>query len=47
MLGLDRRAACYTWTAALIIILLLTVYLIRSTLFVFDDQRSGTPDKPA
>jgi predicted PurR-regulated permease PerM len=35
MLGLDRRAACYTWTAALIIILLLTLYLIRSTLFVF------------
>jgi predicted PurR-regulated permease PerM len=35
MLGLDRRAARYTWTAALILILLLTVYLIRSTLFVF------------
>ena len=35
MLGLDRRAARYTWTAALILILLLTIYLIRNTLFVF------------
>src|ERR1051325_9698323 len=35
MLGLDRRAARYTWTAALILILLVTLYLIRTTLFVF------------
>jgi predicted PurR-regulated permease PerM len=35
MLGLDRRAARYTWTAAVILILLVALYLIRTTLFVF------------
>src|SRR5437588_3314704 len=35
MLGLDRRAARYTWTAAVIILLLVMLYLIRKTLFVF------------
>src|SRR5438067_5196377 len=35
MLGLDRRAARYTWTAAVILILLIVLYLIRTTLFVF------------
>jgi len=35
MLGIDRRAASYTWTAALTLLLLCLVYLIRSTLFVF------------
>ena len=35
MLGIDARAARYTWTAALIILLLWLVYLMRSTLFVF------------
>ena len=35
MLGIDRRAASYTWTAALILLLLSLVYLVRSTLFIF------------
>lgn len=35
MLGIDARAARYTWTAALVILLLCLVYLMRSTLFVF------------
>ena len=35
MLGFDRRAARYVWTAALILLLLWLVYLTRSTLFVF------------
>ncbi|HLY19534.1 MAG TPA: AI-2E family transporter [Bryobacteraceae bacterium] len=35
MLGIDPRAARYTWTAALILVLLCLVYLVRSTLFVF------------
>jgi predicted PurR-regulated permease PerM len=35
MLGIDRQAARYTWTAAAILLLLATVYLIRTTLFVF------------
>ncbi len=35
MLGIDRRAARCTWTAALVLLLLWLVYLIRSTLFVF------------
>ena len=33
--GLDRRAASYTWTVLLILLLLAVVYLIRETLFVF------------
>lgn len=35
MLGFDRRAAQYTWTAAVILLLLLTLYRIRTALFVF------------
>lgn len=35
MLGISRRAASYTWTAALTLLLLCLVYLMRRTLFVF------------
>lgn len=35
MLGIDPRAARYTWTAALILLLLGAVYLIREALLVF------------
>jgi predicted PurR-regulated permease PerM len=35
MLGFDRRAASYTFTAAAVLLLLYIVYLVRSTLFVF------------
>lgn len=35
MLGVDYRAARYIWTAALILLLLVIVYRIRQTLFVF------------
>ena len=35
MLGIDRKAARYTWTAAAVLLLLWLVYLVRSTLFVF------------
>jgi predicted PurR-regulated permease PerM len=35
MLGIDRKAARYTWTAAAIVLLLWLIYLVRSTLFVF------------
>ena len=35
MLGVNRRAATYTFTAALVILALYVVYLIRATLFVF------------
>lgn len=35
MLGIDRRAARYTWTVALVVLLLWLVYLSRKTLFVF------------
>jgi predicted PurR-regulated permease PerM len=35
MLGLDPKAAKYTWTAALVLLALVLVYLLRSTLFVF------------
>ena len=35
MLGIDRRAASYTWTAALVLLLLGFIYQIRSTLFIF------------
>lgn len=35
MLGIDRRAASYTWTAALILLLICLLYLVRSTLFIF------------
>ncbi|HEY1497337.1 MAG TPA: AI-2E family transporter [Candidatus Solibacter sp.] len=35
MLGLEPKAARYTWTAALVLVALELVYLLRSTLFVF------------
>jgi predicted PurR-regulated permease PerM len=35
MLGIDRRAAKYTFSAAMVLLLLYLVYLVRSTLFVF------------
>jgi predicted PurR-regulated permease PerM len=35
MLRIDARAARYTWTAAIVILLLWLVYLMRTTLFVF------------
>ncbi len=35
MLGINRRAASYTWTAALVLLLLWLVYLVRTTLFIF------------
>ena len=35
MIGLDARAARFTWTAALVLLLLYTVYLIRDSLFLF------------
>jgi predicted PurR-regulated permease PerM len=35
MLGFDRRAARYTFTAAMVLLALYLVYLVRSTLFVF------------
>ncbi|MDQ6706435.1 MAG: AI-2E family transporter [Acidobacteriota bacterium] len=34
-LGVDFRAARYTWTAALVLLFLLCVYTIRGTLFIF------------
>lgn len=35
MLGIDARAARYTWTAAFVILILWLAYLLRATLFVF------------
>jgi predicted PurR-regulated permease PerM len=35
MLGFDRKAARYTWTAACVLLLIWLVYLVRSTLFIF------------
>ena len=35
MLGFDARAARWTWSAALVVLLLWLVYLLRSTLFLF------------
>jgi predicted PurR-regulated permease PerM len=35
MLGIDRKAARYTWTAAVVLVLLWLLYEVRSTLFVF------------
>jgi predicted PurR-regulated permease PerM len=35
VLGLDRRAARYTWTVVFVLLLLGLVYLIRETLFIF------------
>ena len=35
MLGIERSAARCTWTAAIVLLLLYLVYLLRSTLFIF------------
>ncbi len=35
MLGIDRKAARYTWTAILVLLALALVYVVRKTLFVF------------
>lgn len=35
MIGIDPRAARYTWTAVLILVLLTIAYLIRGTVFIF------------
>jgi predicted PurR-regulated permease PerM len=35
MLGFDMKTARYTWTAALVLLLIYLVYLVRQTLFVF------------
>lgn len=35
MLGIDPKAARWTWTASLVLLLLLTIYLVRQTLVVF------------
>ncbi len=35
MLGIDRRAARYTFTAAVVLVALYLVYLMRTTIFVF------------
>jgi predicted PurR-regulated permease PerM len=35
MPGFDRRAASYTWTVAVVVLLLVLVFLVRRTLFVF------------
>jgi predicted PurR-regulated permease PerM len=35
MLGLDRKAARYTWTAVAVLLTVELVYVLRSTLFVF------------
>src|SRR6266851_935388 len=35
MLGINKKAARYTWTAAVVLLALALVYTIRSTLFVF------------
>lgn len=35
MLGLDPKAARYTWTAAVVLLVICLLYLIRETLFIF------------
>jgi predicted PurR-regulated permease PerM len=35
MLGIDKRALRYAWSAALVLLLLCVIYLMRTTLFVF------------
>ena len=35
MLGIDQRAARYAWTAAVVVLALCLVYLLRRTLFIF------------
>jgi predicted PurR-regulated permease PerM len=34
MLGIDRSAARYTWTAAMVLLFIYLIYLVRSTLFI-------------
>jgi predicted PurR-regulated permease PerM len=35
LLGIDRKAASYAWTVAIVLLLICSVYLIRETLIVF------------
>jgi predicted PurR-regulated permease PerM len=35
MLGFDRKAARYVWTAALVVLLIGLIYMVRKTIFVF------------
>jgi predicted PurR-regulated permease PerM len=35
MLGIDFKAARYTWTAVFVVLFLFVVYMVRSTLFIF------------
>lgn len=35
MLGIDRKAARYTFTAAMVVLLLCLIYAVRTTLFIF------------
>src|SRR5689334_20908054 len=35
MLGIDFKAARYTWTAAFVVLFLYIIYMLRSTLFIF------------
>jgi len=35
MLGMDRKAARYTWTVVAVLLLVDLIYTVRSTLFVF------------
>src|SRR5579871_6610302 len=35
MLGIEKKAARYTWTAALVALLMCCVYLVRETLIIF------------
>src|SRR4051812_43209069 len=35
MLGIDRTAARYTWSAAFVLLLLALIYQVRATLFLF------------
>jgi predicted PurR-regulated permease PerM len=35
MLGIDRTAARYTWTAVVVLLLLALIYQVRATLFIF------------
>ena len=34
MLGIDRSAARYTWTAAMVLLFIYLIYVVRSTLFI-------------
>ena len=35
MLGIDKKAARSTWSAAVVVLLLLWIYLVRDTIFIF------------